>query len=126
MRAIGSKNTKPELEVCSIVRSLGHRYRAHVATLPGRPDIVLPALRKAIFVHGCFWHGHSCSRGARIPKTNTRYWVEKVARNKERDRKTRNNLRKSGWSVMTVWECRLKSPSSLRGRISKFLGSPTA
>jgi DNA mismatch endonuclease (patch repair protein) len=91
------------------------------ARLPGQPDIVLPKMKKAIFVHGCFWHGHSCARGARVPKTNRGYWVEKIARNMERDQKTRRELRKAGWSVMTVWECRLRNPALLKGRISRFL-----
>ena len=105
MRAVGRKGTAIELLVRSAIRSLGLRMRFNVAYLPGRPDIVIRSLKTVVFVNGCFWHGHSCKRGARIPKTNTEYWISKVAANRARDRKNRSALRKNGWSVISIWEC---------------------
>ena len=123
MKAIRSTDTKPELLVRRMVFSLGVRYRLHRRDLPGCPDIVMPARRKVIFVHGCFWHGHRCKRGHRVPKTNTAYWTEKIARNKNRDRLNRRVLGKSGWTVLVVWECQLVRPERVRERIVRFLQS---
>lgn len=109
MRAVKSGDTKPELALRKALHALGYRYRLHVKDLPGKPDLVLPKYRTVIFVHGCFWHGHSCKRGARVPKSNIDYWVEKIARNKARDRKNAAALRKLGWRVITLWECQLKT-----------------
>src|SRR3981081_89619 len=86
MRAIRSKDMQPELTVRSLAHRMGYRFRLHRKDLPGNPDIVFPRLRKAIFVNGCFWHGHDCSRGARVPKGNREYWLRKIGRNRERDR----------------------------------------
>src|ERR1700735_2034876 len=85
MRAIKSKNTFPEMQVRRFVHGLGYRFRLHRKDLPGTPDLVFPRLKCAIFVHGCFWHGHGCLRGARVPKTNTKYWTAKIERNIARD-----------------------------------------
>ncbi|MBX3512062.1 MAG: DNA mismatch endonuclease Vsr [Xanthobacteraceae bacterium] len=123
MRAVRSKDTKPELFVRSILGSLGFRYSLHSKSLPGKPDIVLSRLQKAVFVHGCFWHGHGCARGARVPKTNTSYWVQKVSRNAERDRKNLKTLKKMGKRVLVVWECETKHPTKLVRRIKRFLDS---
>ena len=109
MRAVKSENTKPELQLRKALHRLGYRYRLNVKTLPGKPDIVFPKYRTVIFMHGCFWHGHNCKRGARIPKTNTDYWTEKVARNRLRDQKNAAALKKLGWRVVTIWECQLKT-----------------
>jgi len=109
MRAVKSSDTKPELALRKALHALGYRYRLHVKNLPGKPDLVFPKYRAVIFVHGCFWHGHSCKRGARVPKSNVDYWVEKIARNKTRDRKNAAALRKLGWRVITLWECKLKT-----------------
>lgn len=109
MRAVKSSNTKPELALRKALHALGYRYRLYVKDLPGKPDLVFPKYRTVIFVHGCFWHGHACKRGARTPKSNVDYWVEKIARNKARDRKNAAALRKLGWGVITLWECQLKT-----------------
>jgi DNA mismatch endonuclease (patch repair protein) len=105
MRAVGSKGTSAELAVRATLRPFGLRMRYNAPNLPGKPDIAIHALKVVIFVHGCFWHGHGCKRGARTPKTNVEYWVAKVARNKARDRRNTKALRERGWSVITVWEC---------------------
>lgn len=109
MRAVKSDNTKPEIALRKALFAIGYRYRLNVKTLPGKPDIVFAKYRTAIFVHGCFWHGHQCKRGKRVPKTNRAYWTEKIARNKARDRKNVAALRKLGWRVVTVWECKIKT-----------------
>src|ERR1700689_5110648 len=99
MRAVKSKDTKPELEVRSLIHHLGYRFRLHRRDLPGTPDLVFPGRRKVIFVHGCFWHGHDCPRGSRVPKANQNYWMRKVARNRERDLASQRALTASGWRV---------------------------
>lgn len=109
MRAVKGKDTKPEVALRKALFALGYRYRLNVKGLPGKPDLVFPKHRTVIFVHGCFWHGHKCKRGARTPKSNTDYWLEKIARNKRRDKKNAAALKKLGWRVITVWECELKS-----------------
>jgi DNA mismatch endonuclease (patch repair protein) len=96
---------------------VGGRYRLNRVDLPGKPDIVLPGRRLAVFVHGCFWHGHDCARGARVPKANRDYWVGKVGRNRERDAVARAALAELGWRVETVWECELRDPGALRARL---------
>ncbi|MCB9982116.1 MAG: DNA mismatch endonuclease Vsr [Rhodospirillales bacterium] len=123
MRAIRSTNTKPEMIVRKLVHSMGYRYRLHRKDLPGHPDLTFPALRKIIFVNGCFWHGHDCKRGARIPKTNRGYWLEKIARNKERDSNHNSNLAVLGWQVLTIWECEICDSDTLQSKIRSFLNS---
>jgi len=122
MRQVKSEDTSPERLVRSLLHRLGYRFRLHRRDLPGSPDIVFPGRKKAIFVHGCFWHGHSCPRGARIPKTNTDYWLKKIAKNKERDRRRLEELRDLGWDVLVVWECETKNIDALRSRLERFLG----
>jgi len=119
MRTVKSTNTKPEIALRKALFALGLRYRLNVKTLPGKPDLVFPKYKTVIFVHGCFWHGHGCKRGGRVPKTNTDYWVEKIARNKTRDKKSTAALRKLGWRVLTVWECKLKAPGAAAARTAK-------
>src|ERR1700719_94774 len=97
MQAVKSKNTAPELLVRSLAHRMGYRFRLHRKDLPGKPDLVFPGTRKAIFVHGCFWHGHDCARGARVPKTNRDYWRAKIARNRARDLKTLAVYEAMGW-----------------------------
>lgn len=123
MRAVKSTNTAPELTVRAAVRDLGfgRRYRLNSSAAPGRPDLVFSALRKVIFVHGCFWHGHDCKRGARQPKTNAAYWRTKIARNRERDAATRTTLRREGWSVLTIWECETRDDAALKRKLARFL-----
>lgn len=119
MRAVKGADTKPEILLRKALFRLGLRYRLHDARLPGRPDIALPRHRVAIFVNGCFWHGHGCSRGRRRPKTNARYWREKIARNQARDLRSAAALRRLGWRVITVWECRLKDPPKVAASIAR-------
>lgn len=125
MRAVKSKNTGPELAVRRLVREMGYGYRLHQAAVPCKPDLVFRGRRKIVFVHGCFWHGHDCSRGERVPKRNRDYWTQKIARNKERDRQCLSRLRADGWSVLTLWECEIKHTAELRSALGAFLG-PTA
>lgn len=122
MRLIRSGDTKPELCVRRLVHSLGYRYRLHRPELPGKPDLVFPSRRKIIFVHGCFWHGHKCKLG-RVPKSNVEYWVNKIERNRNRDRNTLRRLRKLNWTCLTIWECSLHDERKLAERIKRFLES---
>ncbi len=108
MRAVKGKDTKPEILLRKKLFALGFRYRLNVKTLPGKPDLVFPKHKTVIFVHGCFWHGHKCKRGARAPKQNADYWREKITRNKARDKASAAALEKLGWRVITVWECEIK------------------
>ena len=105
MASVRSKNTKPEMRVRKTAHRIGYRYRLHRKDLPGKPDMVFPARRIALFVHGCFWHGHPCKRGDRMPATNVDYWREKIARNQRRDTANRLLLRELGWTPVVVWEC---------------------
>ena len=122
MRRIKSTGTTPEKTVRRLLTGLGVRYRLHRADLPGKPDIVMPGRKLAIVVHGCFWHGHDCARGARIPKQNTDYWLGKVGRNRARDARTAAELEALGWRVETVWECDLKDDAALKSRLAKAAG----
>ncbi|MCG8362899.1 MAG: DNA mismatch endonuclease Vsr [Pseudanabaenales cyanobacterium] len=121
MRAVKSNDTKPEMLVRQLVHSLGYRYRLHRADLPGKPDLVFSSRRKAIFVHGCFWHGHDCSRGARMPKSNTDYWRRKITRNQERDQANLVALSHQGWRTLIVWECQTKDLATLELCLTDFL-----
>ena len=122
MRAVKSENTVPEMQVRRFVHRLGYRFRLHYKSLPGKPDMVFPRLRSAIFVQGCFWHGHDCPRGARLPKTNVDYWSQKIARNKDRDCRNLDILRSLGWKVLTIWECELRgNQQATEGKIADFL-----
>lgn len=123
MARVKGKNTMPELKVRTVLTGLGARYRLNRKDLPGSPDIVMPGRRLAIFVHGCFWHGHACARGSRVPKTNRDYWVGKVARNKARDLAAAQALAAKGWRVETIWECDLKDALALRDRLAGLLAS---
>lgn len=107
MSKIRSKNTKPEVILRKALFAEGYRYRINYKKLPGKPDIVLPVYRTAIFVHGCFWHGHEDCKIAHIPKTNSGFWKEKLARNKERDRLNNQEIKLLGWKVVTIWECEI-------------------
>jgi DNA mismatch endonuclease (patch repair protein) len=124
MRRVRSRDTTPEMIVRKALTRLGARYRLHRADLPGRPDIVMPGRRLAIFVHGCFWHGHDCPRGARVPKQNRDYWVKKVARNVGRDARNAEALLAAGWRVEVVWECELKDGEGLAARLGAIQAIP--
>ena len=117
MRRVKGRNTTPEMTVRKALTRLGARYRLHRRDLPGSPDIVLPGRRLAIFVHGRFWHGHDCARGARTPKQNRDYWVAKIGRNIARDTRNAEALTAAGWRVETVWECDLKDAAALEARL---------
>lgn len=114
MAGIGGKNTGPELFVRNILTSSGYRYRLHSAGVPGRPDISLGSRAKLIFVNGCFWHGHDC-RGTRLPKSNRKFWSDKIKRNRARDGRNLTECRKLGWSCLVIWECALRG----KGRLSE-------
>jgi DNA mismatch endonuclease (patch repair protein) len=120
MRRITSKNTSPEMAVRQMLFRLGYRYRLHRRDLPGKPDIVFGGRRKLIFVHGCFWHAHSCHK-AHQPKTNEAYWSPKLKRNQERDARHHQELRTAGWNVLTIWECQLKDMESVERRLLRFM-----
>jgi DNA mismatch endonuclease Vsr len=123
MRAIKGKNTKPELVVRRLLHAMGYRYRLHRRDLPGTPDIVFPTRRKAIQVHGCFWHQHKGCRHATVPTTRPNYWAPKLAMNVRRDRQTAAKMRALGWSLAVVWECRVKAdPAGVARRLQAFLG----
>jgi DNA mismatch endonuclease (patch repair protein) len=127
MRRVKGKDTSPELKVRKALTRLGARYRLHRKDLPGSPDVVLPGRKLAIFVHGCFWHGHDCARGSRVPKANRAYWTAKVARNVARDGRSQQALAEGGWRVETIWECELKDAAELEARLRGLLGpSPLA
>ncbi|MEM8755666.1 MAG: very short patch repair endonuclease, partial [Pseudomonadota bacterium] len=114
MARIKGRDTKPEMKVRRTLRSLGHTgYRLQRRDLPGRPDVAFVGRRLAIFVHGCFWHGHDCRRGARAPKTNVEYWSAKIARNRARDQAALDALSAAGWRVLVLWECELKDETEL-------------
>jgi DNA mismatch endonuclease (patch repair protein) len=108
MQQVKAKDTKPELLVRKFLHAHGFRYSLHKKTLPGKPDIVLTKYKTIIFVHGCFWHGHANCKYFSIPKTRTQWWADKINTNKANDAKTAKALRKKGWNVLTVWECKLK------------------
>jgi DNA mismatch endonuclease, patch repair protein len=120
MAAVKSKDTAPEMIVRRLVHSLGYRYRLHVRALPGTPDLVLPRFRKVINVSGCFWHMHTCGR-CRIPTSRRSYWLAKLQRNQQRDKRSRRSLGRMGWRVLTVWECQTKDMGKLERRITSFL-----
>ena len=121
MRRVKGRNTTPEMTVRKALTRLGARYRLHRKDLPGKPDVVMPGRKLAIFVHGCFWHGHDCARGARVPKANRDYWVGKVGRNRARDAVSRAALTALGWRVETIWECDLKDEAGLDERLAHLL-----
>ena len=122
MASVKGVDTGPEMIVRRMVHAMGFRYRLHVRALPGKPDMVFPRLHKAILIHGCFWHLHGCPR-CRLPSSNRRYWVAKLHRNAERDKKVCRALRRAGWQTLVVWECQTmpRCRKRLEGRIARFL-----
>ncbi len=126
MSRIRSKGTKPELAVRALLRQLGLKYRTHVRELPGSPDFVISASRRAIFVHGCFWHQHRPCGIYRMPKTRLDFWVPKLQRNRSRDRANRAELRRLGWRYLIIWECQLRDPDRLAARIKRFVEASNA
>ena len=124
MRRVKGRDTTPELKVRRALTSLGVRYRLNRRDLPGSPDVVMAGRGLAIFVHGCFWHGHDCARGSRVPKANRDYWLAKVARNKSRDAAADAALTAKGWRVETIWECDLRDKPALTARLEALLQTP--
>lgn len=126
MSRIRSSNTKPEVAVRRQLHALGYRFRLHRRDLPGKPDIILPRHRTAIFVHGCFWHQHAGCRLASKPKTRQDYWTPKLAGNVSRDRAAVLALAELGWRVEVVWECDARKPEELRRRVLEIMTSSDA
>ena len=120
MQQIKSTNTKPEMLVRKFLFAHGYRYKLHDKKLPGRPDMVLPKYRTVIFVHGCFWHGHTSCKYYTVPKTNTDWWLNKINTNKANDTKAVKALKKDGWKIITVWECDLK-PAKVEKTLNALL-----
>jgi DNA mismatch endonuclease (patch repair protein) len=121
MRAVKSKDTKPEMTVRRMIHGMGYRYRLHRKDLPGKPDLVFPGRRKVIFVHGCFWHSHGC-KSTRAPKSNLDYWLPKLERNRQRDSEKQEELKAAGWAALIIWECELGERDMLAARVRQFLG----
>ncbi|QOG20823.1 very short patch repair endonuclease [Bradyrhizobium sp. SEMIA] len=120
MSRIRQRDTAPELLVRSLLHRAGYRFRLHMPKLPGRPDILFPRDRKAVFIHGCFWHGHSCPKGRR-PKSNAIFWEEKILANQARDARVLNDLAALNWSALVLWECELNDSEYLNKRLASFL-----
>ncbi|WP_420479566.1 very short patch repair endonuclease [Brevundimonas sp. FT23028] len=126
MRRVKGKDTTPELAVRRILRTAGIGYRLGGAGLPGKPDVVMKGRRTVVLVHGCFWHGHDCPRGARQPRANADYWIAKIDRNRTRDLTNAGALLAAGWRVITVWECAMKAPDFPDRLLAAVRGQATA
>jgi DNA mismatch endonuclease, patch repair protein len=120
MRSVHSTGTGAEKKCEALLRSVRLSFRRHAASLPGRPDFILRACGLALFVHGCFWHAHKGCKAATLPSSNTDYWRQKIDRNRKRDRRVRNALRKAGWRTAVVWECKLRDTDSVARRLLKL------
>jgi len=120
MSRIKGSNTQPEMLVRRVLHRLGYRFRLHVATLPGKPDIVLPRHKIVVLVHGCFWHGHKCADGHR-PKSNTDYWNKKLERNTARDKVTQRLLRRQGWRPVVIWSCQCANEGNIEKIVRKAM-----
>ncbi len=121
MSSVKQRHTKPEIIVRKLLHRLGYRFRLHSKKLPGTPDIVLPKYKAVIFVHGCFWHQHEGCRKSRRPTSNVEFWNEKLDRNIARDKQKESELKKSGWKILTVWDCEIKDEEALIKKVKKFL-----
>jgi len=126
MRRVRGRDTAPELKVRRVLRAAGIGYRLGGCGLPGRPDVVMKGRKLVVFVHGCFWHGHDCPRGARKPKANAGYWGAKIERNRTRDARVEAALCAEGWRVATVWECRLREPAFEAAFLAEIRGGQAA
>jgi DNA mismatch endonuclease (patch repair protein) len=121
MSRVKGRDTKPEKVVRSLLHAMGYRFRLHRKDLPGKPDIVLPKHHKAIFVHGCFWHGHENCRRAARPVSNADFWNKKIDGNIARDRAAQAELKKSGWDFLVIWQCEMKDVEALQKNLEQFL-----
>lgn len=126
MAAIRGKDTKPEMVVRRLLTAMGYRYRLHDKNMPGRPDIIFRSRRAVVFVHGCYWHRHTCAAGRVLPKTRLDFWQTKLEANAARDKRNCTRLRRDGWRVLIVWECQLRDTDRLERRLHIHLGSPGA
>ena len=126
MARISGKDTSPEMTIRRLLHAMGYRYRLHLRGLPGRPDIALPGRKKAVLVHGCFWHRHPGCRYAYRPKSRVEFWDRKFAENVERDARNLHALADRGWEALVIWECEIKDPQALRDRLGGFLGPAAA
>jgi DNA mismatch endonuclease Vsr len=126
MARIKRSDTRPELIVRKLLFRLGYRFRIQMRGVPGRPDVAFPRRRKAIYVHGCFWHAHENCSVSRVPKTRTAFWKAKFAANRERDRRLEASARQAGWSCLVVWECELRDEVTLARLLTSHLGTPKA
>ena len=124
MRQVPGRNSSAEMAVRRLLTRMGLRYRLHRKDLPGSPDVAFIGRKVALFVHGCFWHGHDCKRGARVPKANTDYWLAKIGRNRARDIRSVAALEAMGWRPVVVWECELKDEAGLEARLKAELRIP--
>lgn len=122
MRAVKSRDTGPEMKVRRAAHALGLRFRLNRADLPGKPDLVFPSKQTALFVHGCFWHGHDCPRGARMPQNNRAYWQAKISRNMARDKEALRALKRLGWTPRVIWECQTRDSAALSRLIARQVG----
>jgi DNA mismatch endonuclease (patch repair protein) len=125
MARVRSVHTKPELAVRKALHAIGMRYRLHVKSLPGKPDVVVPSRKLAIFIHGCFWHGCPRCSSRKRAKSNLAYWREKIERNRARDRAALQLLRRNGWRVRVLWECDIRNPSKVAMFVSRVAGLPS-
>ena len=121
MRRVKCRDTKPELRLRRLVWGLGYRYRKHRRDVPGNPDLAFITRKRAIFLHGCFWHRHDCPSGRRAPKSRVRFWNNKFRRNVERDAVVAGLLRRAGWIALVVWECELRNPPNVQKKLKRFL-----
>lgn len=121
MGRVRSRDTKPELKLRELIRQLGHRYRKNDSSIIGKPDIAFVGRKRAIFLHGCFWHRHDCASGRREPKSRLDFWRPKLRRNVERDAEVREQLTAAGWRSLVVWECELRDPLAVQDRLRDFL-----
>jgi DNA mismatch endonuclease (patch repair protein) len=121
MSRVKSRDTKPEWKLRRLVWGLGYRYRKNRRDIPGQPDLAFIGRKRAIFLHGCFWHRHDCPLGRRSPKSRNEFWDRKFTRNVERDGQVRSVLRDAGWHVLVIWECELANRESVENRVREFL-----
>ena len=123
MSKIGPKDSEPELFIRKLIHNLGYRFRLHRKDLPGKPDLVFPKYKKVIFVHGCFWHGHSGCKKSKLPETNKTFWEEKIDKNIKRDSDNYVGLKNLGWDYLVFWQCQIKKKNFefLKQKITSFL-----
>jgi DNA mismatch endonuclease (patch repair protein) len=125
MAGIKTHGTAPEMAIRKVLKASGYKCVYNCASLPGRPDMAFPKLKKALFVHGCFWHHHHGCKKASVPSTNRDFWLRKLRRNAQRDAEQKKVLQKLGWQSFTVWECELRTLDKVQSKLLRFLDKPT-